>query len=79
MRWFVIVASLVVVAGCQTVAPKEPATIDLMKQALEQAKTDAGTRRAAPPPEVAASLMPAMNIQLGGEAQPAGIVASMST
>ena len=66
MRRFLILALLVVAAGCQTGAPKDPTTIDLMKQSLADASADAGTRRTAPPPEVAASLMPAMNIQLGG-------------
>jgi MSHA biogenesis protein MshL len=66
MRWFLIFVLLVMASGCQTGAPKNTTTIELMKQALDQAGTDAGTRRSAPPPEVAASLMPAMNIQLGG-------------
>ncbi len=66
MRLFLISALLVIAAGCQTGAPKDPTTIDLMKQSLAEASADAGTRRTAPPPEVAASLMPAMNIQLGG-------------
>ena len=70
MRWVLFVASLLVIAGCQTGAPKNTTTIDLMKEALDQAGTDAGTRRSAPPPEVAASLMPAMNIQLGGTSRP---------
>ena len=66
MRWFLIVVSVVVAVGCQTGAPRNTTTIDLMKEALNEAGTDAGTRSSAPPPEVAASLMPAMNIQLGG-------------
>lgn len=66
MKWFLIPAALLVLAGCQTGAPKEAMTIDLMQQSLAEAGTDAGSRRVAPPPEVAASLMPAMNIQLGG-------------
>ncbi|MCG6965476.1 MAG: pilus (MSHA type) biogenesis protein MshL [Chromatiaceae bacterium] len=66
MRGLLLVALLVSLYGCQSGAPKEATTIDRMKQSLDQAGVDAGMRRAAPPPEVAASLMPAMNIQLGG-------------
>jgi len=62
---------IVLMSGCQTGAPKDPTTIGLMQKALDEAGTDAGTRRVAPPPEVAASLMPAMNIQLGGEGRAA--------
>jgi len=72
MRWLSLILLLVVATGCQTGAPKDPTTIGLMKQALDQAGTDAGTRRVAPPPEVAASLMPAMNIQLGAGRAPTG-------
>ncbi|HOP15380.1 MAG: secretin N-terminal domain-containing protein [Gammaproteobacteria bacterium] len=66
MRRLPLTLLLIALAACQTQAPKDGMAIDAMKQALAEGSTDAGTRRAAPPPEVAASLMPAMNIQLGG-------------
>ncbi len=65
MRWFFVSAALVLAGGCQTQAPKEATTMELMHQSLAEAGADAGSRRTAPPPEVAASLMPAMNIELG--------------
>ncbi len=68
MRWLLIALAMSVAAGCQTKAPRDGTAIDSIKQAFEEAKNDARTRRSAPPPEVAASLMPAMNIQLGGAA-----------
>ncbi|MGB5612089.1 MAG: pilus (MSHA type) biogenesis protein MshL [Sedimenticolaceae bacterium] len=66
MRWLLIVAMLVIASGCLTTTAKQATTVDLMKESLKQADADATSRRSAPPPEVTASLMPAMNIQLGG-------------
>jgi len=66
MRWLLIVALAVTASGCLSTTAKQATTTDLMMQSLAEAKSDVGTRRTAPPPEVTASLMPAMNIQLGG-------------
>lgn len=66
MRWLLLGLTLLTAFGCQTRAPKDGTAIDSIKQVFAEANTDAATRRAAPPPEVTASLMPAMNIQLGG-------------
>jgi MSHA biogenesis protein MshL len=65
MRWLLVAAMLVAAFGCQTRPPKEGTAIDSIRQTFEEAGADARQRRAAPPPEVAAALMPAMNIQLG--------------
>lgn len=78
MRRLPLTLLLIALAACQTQAPKDGMAIDAMKQALAEGSTDAGTRRAAPPPEVAASLMPAMNIQLGGSDAAARSAASTS-
>ena len=66
MRWLLIAGMLVVAAGCQTQAPRDGTAIDSIKQVFREAEADAGSRRTAPPPEVVSSLMPAINIQLGG-------------
>ncbi len=66
MRGWLLLAVLILASGCQTQAPREGTAIDSIKQAFVEGGTDAKTRRVAPPPEVTASLMPAMNIQLGG-------------
>ena len=58
-------AMLITASGCLTTAANKPTPVDLMKESLKQADADATSRRSAPPPEVTASLMPAMNIQLG--------------
>lgn len=64
MKRLLLVLPLVLM-GCQTQAPRDGVAIDSIKQAFTEASEDARTRQAAPPPEVATALMPAMNIQLG--------------
>lgn len=66
MRRLFLPVILVLATACQTQAPRDGTAIDAMRDALEEANTDARTRAVAPPPEVAASLMPPLNIQLGG-------------
>ena len=66
MRWLFLPVMLVCATACQTQAPRDGTAIHAMRDALEEANADARTRAVAPPPEVAASLMPPMNIQLGG-------------
>ena len=68
MRWLLLLTVLLASVGCQTRPPKDGTAIDTIRQTFAEATADAQTRRVAPPPEVVASLMPAMNIQLGGEA-----------
>jgi MSHA biogenesis protein MshL len=67
MRWLLLTVLLLASLGCQTRPPKEGTAIDSIRQTFAEATADARTRRVAPPPEVVASLMPAMNIQLGSE------------
>ena len=66
MRWLFALAILLGMSACQTQAPRDGTTIDSMRRAFAEASADARTRAVTPPPEVAASLMPPMNIQLGG-------------
>ncbi|MDJ0738685.1 MAG: pilus (MSHA type) biogenesis protein MshL [Gammaproteobacteria bacterium] len=66
MKRLVLAALLIALFGCQTQAPRDGTAIDSIREAFAEASADARTRAKAPPPEVAASLMPSMNIQLGG-------------
>lgn len=66
MRELLVAVSILVLLGCQTKAPRQGTAIDSIKQTFAEAEQDSRSRRAAPPPEVSASLMPALNIELGG-------------
>ncbi|MCB1724552.1 MAG: pilus (MSHA type) biogenesis protein MshL [Gammaproteobacteria bacterium] len=66
MNWLIAFAAAVALTACQTREPRDGTAIDSIKQAYQEARQDAETRRVAPPPEVAAALMPALNIKLGG-------------
>lgn len=68
MKALLVVIGLLLVGGCQTQAPRDGTAIDRIKKTFVEAEADARVRRAAPPPEVAASLMPPMRIALGGAA-----------
>jgi MSHA biogenesis protein MshL len=68
MRSLLLAALAMAAFGCQTQAPRDGTAIDSIKRTFAEAGADARTRPVTPPPEVAASLMPPMNIQLGGGA-----------
>ena len=68
MKWILPFAVLILLSACQSQAPRDGTAIDSIKQVYAEASADARNRRTAPPPEVTASLMPQMNIQLGGVA-----------
>ena len=68
MKALLVVIGLLLVGGCQTQAPRDGTAIDRIKKTFVEAEADARVLRAAPPPEVAASLMPPMRIALGGAA-----------
>jgi len=65
MRVLLSILGLLLLAACQTQPAKDGTAVEAMQQVIAEARADAATRPAAPPPEVAASLMPPMTIALG--------------
>ena len=58
--------TLWLLVGCQSQAPRDGTALDAIRQATSEAEAGEKSRAATPPPEVAAALMPPMQIQLGG-------------
>lgn len=64
---YLLIAAMVVVAGCQSQQPKQSMPIESVQAALEEGKAaaEAASVRPEPPPDVLASLMPRMQVNLG--------------
>ena len=60
-----LLAVLLLLGGCQSKPAKDGTAIDKIKQVMREGEQDAQQRRPTPPPEVSASLLPPMQIQLG--------------
>jgi MSHA biogenesis protein MshL len=61
-----VAAGLSVLVGCETQAPKDGTTIDLIQRELEKGQQQAETMPAVvPPPEISAALMPTLELDLG--------------
>jgi len=65
---FFLVSLLLTLAGCQTQPAKDGTAIDKIQQELKDGQQEAATMPAfEPPPEVSAALMPALELNLGGQ------------
>ncbi len=65
MRRLSITLITLLLAACQTPAPRHQASLPDIRQALKESETAAQAKPPAPPPEVTAALMPPLKIELG--------------
>ncbi|BAN70136.1 pilus (MSHA type) biogenesis protein MshL [endosymbiont of unidentified scaly snail isolate Monju] len=65
MRRLSITLITLLLAACQTPAPRQQATLPDIRQALKEGETAARSRPPTPPPEITAALIPPLKVELG--------------